>query len=116
MPDREVGDGNGRSTDRLLGELIAEIRALKHSENNTGAKVDAIGRQVAPIPGLIEQVRELKQEQEKQHFRIALLEADKQRREGAVGLVEWVFRHWPFSLLMAALAVWVGWANDKVNP
>jgi hypothetical protein len=113
MAERDVGAPNG-STDRLLGELIAEIRALKHSENNTGAKVDAIGRQVAPIPALIDQVKEIKDEQEKHHFRIAILEADKNRREGAVGLVEWIARHWPFSLLLAALAGWVAWANGKV--
>lgn len=115
MPDREVGDDNGRSTDRLLGELIAEIRALKHSENNTSQKVDAVSRQTAPIPALVEQVRELRLEQEKHNFRIAVLEADKNRREGAIGLVEWVSRHWPFPAIMAILAAWVAWANNKIG-
>jgi hypothetical protein len=32
MPNREVGEHkNGGSTDRLLGELVAEVRAVKHT-------------------------------------------------------------------------------------
>jgi hypothetical protein len=116
MPDSEVGTGDGRSTDRLLGELIAEIRALKHSENNTSSKVDAIGRQTAPIQGLVDAIKEIKEEQGRQHFRIAVLEADKNRREGAVGLVEWVGRHWPFTVLSAVLAALIAWANGRLHP
>jgi hypothetical protein len=108
MPDRDVGDGNGRSTDRLLGELIAEVRAVKHNQNNASSKLDAVGH-------LVETVREMKEEQEKHHFRIAVLEADKNRREGAIGLFEWLARHWPISLIVAALAAWVAWANNKVT-
>jgi hypothetical protein len=108
MPDRDVGDGNGRSTDRLLGELIAEVRAVKHNQNNASQKLDAVTH-------LVEQVREIRDQQEKHHFRIAVLEADKNRRDGAIGLVEWISRHWPFSVLLAALAAWVAWANNKVT-
>ena len=114
VPDRDVGDGNGRSTDRLLGELIAEIRALKHSENNTSGKVDAVSRQIAPIPGLIKEVQEVRDEQRRHDARIEVLERDKNRREGAVGLIEWITRHWPFTVIGAAIAAWVAWANDKV--
>jgi hypothetical protein len=106
MPDREVGDDNGRSTDRLLGELIAEVRAVKHNQNNANHKLDAVTH-------LVEQVKELREEQEKHNFRLAVLEADKNRRDGAIGLVEWLSRHWPFSLLIAALAAWAAWLNGK---
>lgn len=108
MPDRDVGDGNDRSTERLLGELIAEVRAVKHNQNNANAKLDAVNV-------LIETVRDLKDEQDKHHFRIAVLEADKNRREGAVGLVEWLARHWPFSIIVALLGAWVAWANGKLG-
>jgi hypothetical protein len=108
MPGREVGEHAGPSTDRLLGELIAEVRALKHTTNNANAKLDAVGR-------LVEQVAEIKEEQEKHHFRIAALEVDKNRREGAVGLVEWVARHWPFTVIVAALGAWVALMNGKIH-
>lgn len=108
MPGRQVGEDGDASTERLLGELIAEVRALKHTTNNANAKIDAVGR-------LVEQVAEIKEQQEKHHFRIAVLEADKNRREGAVGLVEWIARHWPFTVIVAALAAWVAWANGRLG-
>lgn len=106
-PARDVGEstlrGNG-STDRLLGELIAEVRAVKHNQNNASQKLDAVGQ-------LVEQVKDIRMEQERHANRLTLLEADKLRREGAVGLVEWVSRHWPFTIIITALAAWVAWAN-----
>lgn len=108
MPHRDVGDDNARTTDRLLGELIAEVRAVKHNQNNSNAKLDAVGH-------LVEQVKEIKLEQERHHLRLAVLEADKNRREGAVGLVEWFSRHWPFTFILAGLAAFIGWANGRVD-
>jgi hypothetical protein len=108
MPDRDVGDANGRSTDRLLGELIAEVRAVKHNQNNANHKLDAVNH-------LVEVVKEIKEEQERHHFRIAVLEADKNRREGAVGLVEWISKNWPFSVVLTLLVGFVAWANGKVG-
>jgi hypothetical protein len=109
MPGKEVGESINGSTDRLLGELIAEVRAVKHNQNNANQKLDAVNR-------LVEQVKEIKEEQAKHNFRLAVLEADKHRRDGAVGLVEWLARHWPFTLIVGALAAWVAWANGRLHP
>lgn len=103
MPTRNVGEGGG-NTDRLLGELIAEVRTVKHGQQNAELKLDGINH-------LVEQVKEMKVEQDKHHFRIAVLEADKNRREGAVGLVEWLGKNWPMIGGLIALVVWVGLAN-----
>lgn len=110
MPGRDVGEGedNGRSIDRLLGELIAEVRAVKHNQNNSMQKLDAVGR-------LVDQVQEMKEEQDRHNLRLAVLEADKNRREGAIGLVEWLSRHWPFAILATALLTFVAWANGKLG-
>lgn len=115
MPHRDIGDDGGGSTDRLLGEIVAELRAVKHNQNNASQQIEAVGRQTQPIKALVEQVQAIKVEQEKQHFRIAVLEADKHRREGAVGLVEWLARHWPLAGLTAFLAGWVAWANGRLS-
>lgn len=109
-PSRDVGErpnGNG-STDRLLGELIAEVRTVKHNQRNDSQKLDSVNH-------LIEQVKDIKSEQERHDGRITLLEADKLRREGAVSLVEWVSRHWPFTILITALAAFIAWANGRVG-
>jgi hypothetical protein len=108
MADRGIGEhGHEGSTDRLLGELIAEVRAVKHNQNNASQKLDSVSR-------LVEQVKELKEEQGRHHFRIAVLEADKHRREGAVGLEEWFARHWPVTFVLALLAGFIAWANGRV--
>jgi hypothetical protein len=108
MPGREIGERDEGSTDRLLGELIAEVRAVKHNQNNAMSKLDSVTH-------LVEQVKEIKEAQERHHFRIAVLEADKNRRDGAVGLVEWIGKHWPFTLILGAMAAWIAWANGRLG-
>lgn len=122
-PSREVGDrpsGNG-STDRLLGELIAEVRTVKHNQNNAGQKIDAVAGKVDALAivvanqgHLTEDVEELKGTVKEQRATLEGLVADKHRREGAVGLVEWISKHWPFGLVAALLALIVAWANGKL--
>jgi len=109
MPNLELGDREGGTTDRLLGELIAEVRAVKHDQRNAMQKLDGVNH-------LIEQVKDIKAEQTRHGDRLTLLEADRLRREGAVGLVEWISRHWPFTVLISFLAGWVAWANGKLHP
>jgi hypothetical protein len=105
-PSREVGSNGNRSIDQLLGELIAEVRSVKHNQNDASAKLDAVNH-------LIEQVKDIRREQERHATRITVLEADKLRREGAVGLVEWISRHWPFTVLITALGAFIAWANGR---
>jgi hypothetical protein len=122
-PARNVGEptpGNG-STDRLLGELIAEVRTVKHNQNNTSTKVDVVAGKVDALAlvvanqgHLIEDVDELKATVKDQRTTIDGLVADKHRREGAIGLVEWISKHWPFTLVAMGLAVIVAWANGKL--
>jgi hypothetical protein len=110
-PQRDdVGEhGINGSTDRLLGELIAEVRAVKHDQRQSMMKLDAVNI-------LVEQVKEVRVEQERHHTRLTILEADKLRREGAVSLVEWISRHWPFTVLVTFLAGFVAWANGRLHP
>lgn len=115
MPGKELGERDGSTTDRLLGELIAEVRAIKHATNNNVMKLEGLGPIAETAKEALRVAVEVKLEQEKHHFRIAVLEADKSRRQGAIGLVEWVIRHWPFGVIAAALAAWVAWANGRMG-
>lgn len=103
MPNREVGD-NDPSVDRLLGELVSEVRSVKHNQQNASSKLDAVAH-------LVEQVKEMREEQIRHNARLAVLEADKARRDGALGLVSWFSRNWPMTVILAALAWFVGWAT-----
>jgi hypothetical protein len=103
VPARQEPDSHV-TTDRLLGELVAEVRAVKHNQNNASQKLDSVTH-------LVEQVKDMRIEQEKHNTRIAILEADKLRREGAVSLVEWISRHWPIAIIMAMFAALMAWVR-----
>lgn len=121
MPSREVGEGHqqqgDRSTDLLLGELIAEVRAVKHEQRQSVMKLDAVNSIAGTIKEALRRLEKVEREQELHHSRLAVLEADKHRREGAVGLVEWFARHWPVTFVLGILAAFIAWANGvKVGP
>ena len=87
---RQIGD-NGKATNKLLEGMQTELRDVRErvirieaSEyKNTIIKVDA-------------RVDDLDERVEK-------LEADKHRRDGALGLVEWFGRNWPLVIGFAGL-------------
>jgi hypothetical protein len=121
-PPRGSPDLPNGSTDRLLGELIAEVRTVKHNQNNASAKVDIVAGKVDALALVVanqghlqEDVDELKVTVKDQRSEINALVADKHRREGAIGLVEWISKHWPFTLVALALALIVAWANGRLH-
>lgn len=103
------------SIELLLGELIAEIRSVKHNQANASQKLEAVSVVAANQTEILHRMERFEQEQERHSFRLGVLEADKNRREGAIGLVAWIARNWPFTVLLAAVAAIVAWANGKVG-
>jgi hypothetical protein len=98
-----------------VGEVGAIAREAKHAANNASAKIDSLaivvatqGETRAHVDRLEKLVVSLSEEVEE-------LQADKHRREGAVGLVEWIAKHWPFALVAAALGAVVVRANGKLG-
>jgi hypothetical protein len=47
--------------------------------------------------------------------RIDKLEADKDRRDGAIGVWSWLGKNWPFAAISTMLAGFVAWANGKIH-
>lgn len=101
-----------------LGETKAVAREAKHAANGASQKIDVVGGKVDSLALVVatqghlkEDVDELKAEVKEQAGEIEILRADKHRREGAIGLIEWVSKHWPFLGLGAILVAWVGFAN-----
>lgn len=68
-----------------IGEIRGQLRELVHSVNNTALKVDAIGEKVILAAALPEVVNGLA-------ARISALETDRNRREGATGIISAVMR------------------------
>lgn len=64
----------------LLGELKGQMRELIHNMNNMSAKIDGLGERVIGAAGIPAKVKELED-------RVAVLEADKNKRDGASGII-----------------------------
>ena len=76
----------------LLGEIRGQLRELIHSTNNTGMKVDALA------------------------MRVSALEAADQRRQGASGLMQTIFKSPALGWLVgAAITAWA-LLTGKVHP
>lgn len=73
------------NTSMLLGELRGQLRELIHSVNNRAMENAYIAKTLAKLEDVPEQL-------EKLNDRMAALEADKNRREGAVSLGGWIMR------------------------
>lgn len=101
-----------------MGEVQAGVREAKHAANNAGQKIDAVSGKVDALAIVVanqghlqEDVDELKATVKEQRTEIGELVADKHRREGAIGLVEWISKHWPFLGLSGLIIGFVGYAN-----
>lgn len=84
----------------ILGELRGQLRELIHNINNLSSKVDAVNEKVIASGSLPATVRDHEE-------RIGALEADKNRRDGAMGFGGWLLRSpivgW---LATIAIALW----------
>lgn len=95
-----------------IGRISGQVEALdrytherEHGINNLAQKVEALGtritRDIAAVEGRIEgRIKAMDD-------RLLKLEQAKDRRDGALGLVEWFVRNWPtvigFLVLMAVV-------------
>lgn len=98
-----------------VGEIIGTLREINHATNNNSSKIDGLTIAIATQAELVRRTDKLEEGHQAHHLRLAVLEADRHRREGAIGLVAWISQHWPFTLFAVILAAIVAWANDKVD-
>lgn len=101
-----------------MGEVQEGVRQAKHAANNASQKIDAVSGKVDQLALVVatqgqirEHVDRIEEAQREHHTDIDELMRDKHRREGAIGLVEWLSKHWPFIAAIVGLAVWVAFAN-----
>lgn len=79
-----------------LGELKGQLRELIHASNNTATKVDGIAERVfawGDLPGAVSKLEK----------RIDALEADRDRRDGAIGFGAAVLNSKVFGTIVTAM-------------
>jgi len=88
------------TTGMMLGEMKGQMRELIHNVNTLSAKMDSLTERVVGAAGLPGRVKELED-------RMAALEADKNKRDGAMSFGGWLIRSpmigW---LATAAVTLW----------
>lgn len=89
----------------MLGEIKGQLRELIHTVNNTVMKLDALTREVIETKGIPADLAALEVRVSENERRITKLEADLNRREGAVGVWRWLVSNWPSLLLLAAAII-----------
>lgn len=96
----------------------------------SASRVQDIPAKIAELKGMIDQISsaaradlvnasskittELREKHQDHEGRISSLEAERQRRDGAAGLIGWVTKHAPW--LLPAVAFLAGFAVTKGNP
>jgi seryl-tRNA synthetase len=105
-----------------MGEVQAGVREAKHAANGASQKIDSVAGKVDALALVVATQGEIRNHVERlettvkeQGEEIETLVADKHRREGAIGLVEWISKHWPFTLVALLLGAIVVWANGKLH-
>jgi hypothetical protein len=110
-----VGDTSLNSLHEKIGEITGTLRELNHATANNSSKIDALALAIATQAELVRRVEVLDKGQAEHHLRLAVLEADKHRREGAIGLVAWISRNWPVTFLITMVLAVVAWANGRLH-
>lgn len=64
----------------ILGEMRGQLREMVHSVNNLSTKFDSLSREVIGLGALASDIGELK-------AKVAALEAEKNQRDGATGVI-----------------------------
>ena len=114
-PARRSGGQLDEISERL-GELAAYTHEHRHGVNNLSQKFDALALDItkkvealdAKMTVRIDAINaHLTAENKVLQSRVDLLEVDKTRRDGAVGLFNWMLKSWPalvgFALLVAVI-------------
>lgn len=88
------------TTGMMLGEMKGQMRELIHNVNNLSSKMDSLTERVVGAAGLPAKVKELEE-------RVAVLEADRHKRDGAMSFGGWLLKSpllgW---LATAGVALW----------
>lgn len=106
-----------------IGELGAYVHEHRHGVNNLSLKFDALSVDLAKrvealdlkMAARIEEMgNTITRRLDALEERIETLETDKHKRDGAVGLVEWLMRYWPGVIAYIGLVALMLRANGKL--
>lgn len=111
---RAASDLDMHAIYQKLSAMQATLSVVKHTANNSAQEIKGLIHLVGKQNQLSDNLERLVASHGRHDERISSLEVDRHRREGAIGLFEWVARHWPFTLIGGALLGFIAWATGKL--
>lgn len=96
------------SNDMILGEMRGQMREVIHAVNGLSQKFDALSREVVGLGPLAVDVVQLE-------ARVASLELEKSRREGAQGVMAAIAKSPFIAWLIAAVAAVYAFFTGKIQ-
>lgn len=103
------------SQDMILGEMRGQLRELVHTTNNLSMKFDALSREVIGLGPLATDIAELKGLNTALMGRVASLELEQGRREGAQGVLQTILKSPVVAWLVAGIAATWAVVTGKVQ-
>lgn len=98
----------------MVGEMRGQLREVVHTLNNVSGKIDGLSREVIAMGPLATQLAELKGEMQLAKVEIDSLKSERDQRKGAVGLIDWVVKHWP-GVLGFAFLIFIIMQSGKIT-
>lgn len=92
----------------VIGEMRGQVREMIHAQNNIAMKVDAISQMVMLAAGLPDTVSALS-------TRVATLEADLNKREGATGVVSAILKSPTLGWIVGAITTIYLYLSGKLD-
>lgn len=109
------GDGDTDVRHELTVQILTQIRdnlaLINKKQDAFGSDLHTVSERVVRLEERNERLGRAEVAIGALDAQVRLLIADKHKREGAIGLVEWIGKHWPFTLVASGLAALVAYAN-----
>lgn len=98
-----------------LGELVGEVRAMKHTTNNSSMKLDQVGKQLVLLERLATTVEELVKDRDDHEGRLKTLESGANRRDGAENLLVTFLKSPLIGWMVASALFVIAWMKGLVR-
>ncbi len=102
-------------TVQILTQIRDSLDLIRRKQDTFGDELHGQSERIVRLEERNERFSRIETENARLAGQIEVLMADKNKREGAIGMIEWVSKHWPFTLLSAAIMGLVAYANGLLG-
>ncbi len=102
-------------TIQILTQIRDHLALIERKQDAFGVEQHAQSERIVRLEERNERLTRLEVALSRESGRVDMLMTDLTKREGAIGLIEWVSRHWPFTLVSAGIAGFVAYANGLLG-